>query len=969
MELAEGSDPEDWAALMDRFFRVLSEGVARFGGTVDKFTGDGIMALFGAPRSQEDHARRACHAALYLRSAIGGLDLRVRMGLNSGEVVVGGLGEGGRFEYTALGHTVGLAQRMEALAEPGTAVLTEYTARLVRNDFALRDLGARDIKGASGPLRVFQLERSSPRTGIGGSPIMVGRGEELEVLEAALARAQEGDAQVVGVVGEAGVGKSRLCEEFCQAVTARGITVRRAAGLSHARDVPFLPVLELLRDYFEIIDTDSRVDAQAKVAGRLLDLDPALEESLPLLFDFMEIPDSERPAPRFSPEVRLERIFGFIRQITKRRSSRQVMVFLWEDLHWFDSQSLTFFERLILSFPGTRTLVLTSFRPEFSPPWAWHSYYRQLPLGPLDSDAVGRLLVTLLGRDVALSGFARLVSETTAGSPFFVEEVVRSLVEDGTLAGEPGAYRLSRPVVTLPVPPTVQATLASRIDRLGEQDKAVLQTAAVIGRRFTEPVVRLACGRSVEELAGSLGQLCRAEFLQDISEGPLEEYRFWHPLTQEVAYGSLLRDRRATLHRAVARAIIETDPDRLDERAALLATHFENAGERLEAGRWNDRAADFALRSDLDEATRRWHSALDHLRALPESDEAARLRVRALSRLIRWGARTGMDEEEKTRLYAEATQLADRLGDAAGRAQLTVAYGTTKLWAGAVREAYASYHRAFDPAMKSGDPTVRGAMAAGLAFTATWSGPVTEALDLADEVERLSGGDAGFGASLFGYGLLGPARFIRARALALLGRADEAWAALQEATALCANRSEVEWAAWMRSDSPRYARTDAELAAALDAARTAALTAEAAGNTASLSVALGGVGHAELGLGLYREAAEHLEQALDTARRHGTALFDESALLADLAGARLRLGDTDDARQLADEAVEVARRQGARPFECAALITRARVRQATAGPPGEVEEDLTAALDLAQQIGATAYEREAEAMRDAAGPP
>ncbi|MCA1845222.1 MAG: AAA family ATPase [Actinobacteria bacterium] len=499
MDLAEGTDPEDWARVMDEFFRVLSDGVIRFGGTVDKFTGDGIMALFGAPLSQEDHARRACHAALHLQEATAALPFDVRIGINSGEVVVGGIGAEGRLEYTALGHTVGLAQRMESMAEPGTVLVTGHTNRLVQNDFALSDVGLRAVKGSSEPLPVFRLDGARRRSATGGSSVMVGRAEEMAVLEAALARAQDGHAQVVGVVGEAGVGKSRLCDEFCRAMTHRGIMVRRVAGVSHARDVPFLPVLELLRGYFGVLDTDTRAEARAKVAGRLLDLDPAFDESLPLLFDFMEVPDPERPAPRLAPAVRLEQIFAIIRQITKRRSSRQVIVFLWEDLHWFDTQSLAFFERLILSFPGTRTLVLTNFRPEFDAPWARHSYYRQLPLSPLDPDAVARLLVALLGGDVSLSAFARLIAETTAGSPFFVEEVVRSLVEDGTLTGTPGAYSLSRPVVTLGVPPTVQATLAARIDRLDERDKAVLQTAAVIGRVFTEPVgavgVGVAAGR------------------------------------------------------------------------------------------------------------------------------------------------------------------------------------------------------------------------------------------------------------------------------------------------------------------------------------------------------------------------------------------------------------------------------------------------------------------------------------------
>ena len=962
MDLAEGLDPEDWAGAMDRFFRVLSEGVLRFGGTVDKFTGDGIMALFGAPLSQEDHARRACHAALHLLVAVANLDFKVRLGLNSGEVVVGGIGAEGRLEYTALGHTVGLAQRMEALAEPGSVLLTGHTARLVRNDFALRDLGLQAVKGSSEPVPVFALEGARRRTGPGGSSIMVGRAEEIGVLEAALARAQEGEAQVVGVVGEAGVGKSRLCEEFCRSAAARGITVRRAAGVSHARDVPFLPALELLRSYYGVVETDSRREARAKVAGRLLDLDPAFDDSLPLLFDFMEIPDPERPAPRLSPEVRLERIFGVLRQITKRRSSRQVIVLLWEDLHWFDAQSVAFFERLILSFPGTRTLVLMNFRPEFSPPWAGHSYYRQLPLSPLDPDAVGRLLVALLGRDVSLSAFAQLITETTAGSPFFVEEVVRSLVEDGTLSGKPGAYQLSRPVVSLGVPPTVQATLAARIDRLGERDKTVLQTAAVIGRLFSEPVVRLASGLPSDEVAASLGRLCRAEFLQEVCEGPLEEYRFWHPLTQEVAYGSLLRERRTALHRAVARAIIETDRDRLDERAALLATHFEKAGDALEAGRWNDRAGDVSLRTDVGESTRRWRAALGHLRSA-STDEGLRIRVKALNRLIRYGARTGMDPDEAGRLYAEATDLAEQLGDAAALASVTFAYATVNFWRGAVRDGLELYRRAADFADETDDAALRAAYRAGPAFGSVWTGPVAAALELAEQIEIHCGGVAGFATGVLGYSPLTPGVLARVHALALLGRMEDAWVALKGLIADTRERSEAEFMAWTLSTLPRMARTETQFAEGLDAASEAARSAEAVGNASGLVIALGGVGHAEIGLGRHSDAAEHLERALDEGRLHRTALFEEAKLLIDLARARLGLGEHDGARQSATEAVDVARRQGASVIETLALLTRARVSRATGGRADDVAADLSAALALAQETGATAYEAEIEAER------
>jgi class 3 adenylate cyclase/tetratricopeptide (TPR) repeat protein len=973
MDLAEGLDPEDWAAVMNRFFQILSEGVGRFGGTVDKFTGDGIMALFGAPTSQEDHARRACLAALHLTETITAyadglrdskrVDLHARLGLNSGEVVLGGVGDEGRMDYTALGHTVGLAQRMEALAEPDQVLLTEHTARLVANYFVLRDLGLMDVKGASEPVGVFALERSRRRAGAGSSAALVGRAEELGALEAALARAQEGQAQVVGVVGEAGVGKSRLCDEFARSATSRGITVRRAAGVSHAREVPLLPVLEFFRDYFGITDVDSRADAQEKITARVVALDPALENAMPLLFDFLEVPDPERPPPALAPDARMRRIFDVLRRATQRRSEQETLILLFEDLHWFDPQSLAFVERLIPSFPGTRTLVLTNFRPEFSPPWAGHSYYRQLPIDPLGADAVGRLLDGLLGRDASLAPLSNLVSDQTGGNPFFVEEVIRSLVEEGALAGEPGAYRLMRPVDTLGVPPTVQATLAARIDRLAEADKDALQNAAVIGRNFTEPVVRMVSGLADEDLAAALGRLCLAEFLQEVALDPVEEYRFWHALTRDVAYGGLLRERRSALHAAAARAIIATEPDRLDERAALLASHFERAGDSPEAARWNDRAAGFALRSDVAEALRRWRATLVHLASAPDTDEALRLGILARNRLIRYGARTGMSLDEAGRLYADSRAAAERLHDPAQLAMVTFAYGSTAFWRGAVRDGLDLYLEAARLADQTDDADAQAGYWTPPAVMYSWVGPVSEGLRAAERAAALCGGNADVGVGVLGFSPLSTLGVAFAELLSLDGRVEEARLALDQGLATARERAEAEWIAWTLSSYSRLARTPDEFEASLERAHEAVAVAEDSGNTSAHVLALEGVGCAEVGLGRFSEAAVTLEQALAEARRHQIALFEEARLLAYLARAHLGRGDGDLARRTASEAVEVARRQGARLVECLALLTRARILKFTGAVTDDVEADLLAALTLARETGATAYEAEIQADR------
>ena len=971
MDLASGLDPEEWAGIMQRFFTVLSHGVHRFEGTVDKFTGDGIMALFGAPVAHEDHARRACRAALYLAESISayadelrrtkGLNFHVRLGLNSGEVVVGSIGDDLRMEYTAHGHTVGLAQRMEALAEPGTVYLTEHAARLVSGYFRLRDLGRFDIKGMKERVRVFALEGTALRrphevaSWRGLSPL-VGRAEEMAALETALAHVQEGDAHVVGVVGEAGVGKSRLCEEFCAACTARGITVRRTAGASHGRAVPLLPILDLLRDYFEITEADSAPEAREKVARRLLPLDAALEEALPLLFDFLGIPDPERLAPRLGADPRMRRIFEILRRVIRRRSERETIVLLLEDLHWFDPQSEAFLEQLIPSYPGTRTLVLANFRPEFHAPWMGHSYYHQVPLRPLPPDAVRELVAQLLGLDLSLASLTDHVMERTGGNPFFVEEVVRALIEDGTLEGEPCAYRLTRRLEDIQVPPTVQAVLAARIDRLPFPEKEVLQIASVIGRTFPEAVLRLVARRVDDDLIAHLRALCIAEFLQEEAVSLGSDYRFWHPLTQEVAYHSLLAERRCRLHSAVAHAIVEVDVERLDERAALVASHFERAGDHLEAARWNARAAAWLQRSNLAEGVRRWRATVAHLAHAPESEETLALGAWARARLLQFGSRTGISDEEAEQLFTEGRTLAERLADPEPLIAVRRFYTTVQIMRGEVALALAGAREVARLGDETGDRELRSALWTGPAIFGTYAGPLDDALRAADTVLALCEGDAGRGARHLGYSPMGSGLLSRAQVLAQMGRLAEALPLLDRTVLLTRQRADVEWLGWALSTYAHLAEWTGEDHEAPARAAEAVRIGEESGSVAFHVIALHALGIAQLGAGEWSDAIATLGHALTEARAHGAGRFEEAGLLAHLARAHLGHGDADAARARADEAVTVARRQGARVIECLALLTRGYVLRSTDADSDAVQADLDVALGLARATGAITYE-------------
>jgi class 3 adenylate cyclase/tetratricopeptide (TPR) repeat protein len=968
MELQEDLDPEEWARMMDRFFQILSEGVHRFEGTVDKFTGDGIMALFGAPVAHEDHARRACHAALHLTGAIAdyagelrqtqGLSFHVRVGLNSGEVVVGRIGDDARMEYTALGHTVGLAQRMEALAQPGMAYLTESTARLVAGSFRLRDLGRVPVKGSREPVGVFVLEGTSRRRGLsrwpGRSPL-VGRDEEMASLEAALGRALDGQAQVVGVVGEAGVGKSRLCEEFARACLARGVPVRRTAGLSHARGIPFLPILELLRDFYGITDADSPHQAREKVAGRMVMLDPALQEALPLLFDFLEVPDPDRPPPRLSAEARMRAIFEILRGVVQRRSEREAVVNLFEDLHWFDPESEAFLTELIPSYPGTRTLVVANFRPEFSAPWMRHSYYRQLPLQPLSPAAVEELLGALVGADPSLAPLPRYLIERTGGNPFFVEEVIRALVEVGTLAGDPGSYRLTRPLEDVRVPPTVEAVLAARIDRLPERDKQVVQTAAVIGRTFPESVLQAVAGQSEEDLGSALRALCAAEFLQEEPVIAVPEYRFWHPLTQEVAYGSLLSERRARLHAGVARALADLDPARQDERAALVASHFEAAGDDLEAARWQFRSANWARRRDLTEAIRRWRATLAHLDRVPEDDDALALGVRTRARLLQVGARRGIDADETQTLFEEGRVLAERLGDSGLLAGLTQFYAAALYMRGDVGDAMDSYREAARLADETMDPEVRTGTALGLTIGVGYTGPLEDGLRLTNDLLVVCAGDPERGQRYLGYSPMVRLFLSRADLLSRMGRLDAGREDAERALVMARERSEIEVVSWTLAVSTRLAYDAGDEEDLRPLAAEAARISADSGNLALHVIALQALGMAELAAGRWEEATATLSSALSEADQYRVGLCEAGSLLAYLALGQLAVGDEAAAICHAHDAVATARRQGARVLECLGLLTRARILRQTKGDDNAARDDLSAALALVHETGARTY--------------
>jgi class 3 adenylate cyclase/tetratricopeptide (TPR) repeat protein len=679
MELLADRDPEEARQLLDPVLERMMAAVHRYEGTVNQVMGDGIMALFGAPLAHEDHAVRACYAALAMQAAVKqyaievqrtqGVPIQIRVGLHAGEVVVRAIGNDLHMDYSAIGQTTHLAARMEQMATPGSILLTADTLRLVEGLVQVKALGPVPVKGLVEPVDVFELEGASALRDrfqariAHGLTRFVGRDVELAALQQALQRAGSGHGQVVALVGEAGVGKSRLVYEFIYGLHTQDWRVIESASVSYGKATPYFPVIELLKRYAHVEEHDDTRTIRAKVTGQILMVDKTLQETIPALLSLLDALPEDSPFLQLDPPQRRLRMLDALKRVLLRESYVQSLLLVFEDLHWIDTETQALLDSLVESLPTARLLLLVNYRPEYQHGWGSKTYYSQLRLDPLPPVSADAFLQALLGNDPSLAPLNHLLITRTEGNPFFLEESVRTLVETAVLVGKPGAYRRAQALPTIQMPATVQAMLAACIDRLPPEEKRLLQTAAVIGTEVPLSLLQTIADLPEVTLHRGLAHLQAAEFLYEMRLFPEREYTFKHALTHEVAYSMLLQERRRVLHARIVEAIEALAEDRLTEHVDRLAHHALRGEVWDKAVAYLQQAGTQALtRSANQEAVAAFEQALMAMQHLPEHRDTLAQAIDL--RLALHNALFPLGELRRLFIYLqEAAGLAETLDD------------------------------------------------------------------------------------------------------------------------------------------------------------------------------------------------------------------------------------------------------------------------------------------------------------------
>jgi len=974
-------DPELAMRRLEPVLNLMKEAVHRYDGIVNKIQGDGVMALFGAPRPHEDHAVRGCLAALAMQDSIGRLadpSLQIRVGLHTGEVVVQTIENSIYQTYDAAGANVHIANRLEQMSEEGCTLISRDTYVSAKQFVEVAPLGMQAVRGIAAPIEVFKL------TGLLNAPAsdafrsgkrltsLIGRSEQVAALESELAHAIKGDGRVVGVVGDAGIGKSRLCFEFAENCRRQGIRVYEARVLAHGRATPFQPVLELLRDIFGIRPRDSVETSRRRVIERFAPI-ASSEQQLLLLLEFLGLSDPQRPPPKLDPRALKLQLLDLVRTLVHVRSDETPAVVLIEDLHWIDAASEEFIETLADAVVHTATLLVVNFRPGFAAAFMKHAHFRQIVMPPLEWADADRLLREHFGEDPSLAPLTRNVIERAQGNPFFIEELATAIAERGDFDGERGAYRLKHGVDTIPLPATVQAVVAARIDHLEEMAKQVLETAAVIGRLVAMSILRPVAALPNDELLEAISQLRQAELLYDLPPYDQELLAFRHPLIQEVAYATQLRSRLIALHASVAKTIEAFDWGKLDEFAGLLAYHYESAGQTLEAATHLRRAAQWIGRTNSAEALQSWKKVRGLLQDLPRSEHVDSLRALASGQILSFAWREGMSADE-VKPYAEEAISFARASDKMHEPILIGAYGRVLASTAATDDYVKLAQDAVELTSQEGDVARFATVNAMLSQAFFMSGRLLEAHNAADVTLAAIAEQGGFDKNvtlglnpnqILGFDVEHWVKCLKARILVRLGRFREAEQRLKQLMQATPERvaAVVQFIPHFASVEMAWGLGKPEIARA-HAAKVAEL-AELSGMPYLRVAAMVCDALAHATAGELNEAASELREAIAFARRARAGLEFEGRMLADFADVLYRAGDLDVGLEACDEAIAVSRRRTDRLAELHATVVRGLILAAAGDVRNadEIDQIILRADELLGASGAAFFAPQLEKLR------
>jgi len=716
--ISEKLDPEEVHQIMDGCFKVLMDEIHRYEGTIDKFTGDGVMALFGAPVAHEDHAQRACYAALAIQRAIKeygekverecGVEFKMRVGLNSGPVIVGAVGNDLRMDYTAIGDTTNLASRMETMAKPGTVLVSADTHKIARDFFRFEPLGKMRVKGKEVPQETYQLiEAGKVETRIEaaiarGLTKFVGRDREITALKEAFEKAQSGYGQVVGIVGEAGVGKSRLLLELRGVLPRMEHTYLEGQCLHYGVSMAYLPTLDILRSYFDIKEGDREFLIKKKMEEKIIQLDENLKGILPPLHEILSLKVEDEEYLKLEPQQKRERIFEAIRDLLIRESQNRPLILAVENLHWIDRTSEEFLTYLIGWLANTRILLIPLYRPEYTHQWASKSYYSGINVDQLSTSSSAELVQSILEEGEVTPELRELITSRAGGNPLFMEELTHTLLENGSIQKKDRHYVLTTAASNIQVPDTIQGIITARMDRLEENLKRTMQVASVIGRDFAFRILNSITGMR-EELKSYLLNLQGLEFIYEKSLFPELEYIFKHALTQEVAYNSLLLKRRKELHESIGMAIEELYPDRLEEFYEMLAHHYSMSENLEKAYQYLKLSGDKISRHYSNwEAFRFYREAINVLNKLPETEDNRRRVIEVL--LLMDGPMKALAyPEDSIQILQEGERLSKELGDERSLAIIYASMGLCHTFKGDSLQGRKYAENSFDMAAKIED--------------------------------------------------------------------------------------------------------------------------------------------------------------------------------------------------------------------------------------------------------------------------